>query len=134
MQRSENYKTLIFSEMSIEDQERIMELMVNNNVEFEQSQDGNYFATIRLIHRPCTMILILEKEFEASERTVRKHKSKSPERKKSPAEQKYYDEYGDGRYENKMRELENYDRPLTARARLTNTKPAPAPAKNRSPF
>lgn len=35
MQRSENYKTLIFSEMSIEDQERIMELMVNNNVEFE---------------------------------------------------------------------------------------------------
>ena len=52
MQRSENYKTLIFSEMSVEDQERIMELMVNNNVEFEQSQDGNYFATIRLIHRP----------------------------------------------------------------------------------
>ena len=54
MQRSENYKTLIFSEMSVEDQERIMELMVNNNVEFEQSQDGNYFATIRLEYRNIT--------------------------------------------------------------------------------
>ena len=63
-----------------------MELMVNNNVEFEQSHDGNYFATIRLIHRPCNMILISEKEFDVTERSTKKHKSKSPDRKRSPAE------------------------------------------------
>ena len=34
-----------------------------------------------------------------------------------------------------MRELENYDRPVTARARLTQNKPAaPAPKPTRSPF
>ena len=101
MQRSENYKTLIFSEMSVEDQERIMELMVNNNVEFEQSQDGNYFATIRLIHRSRRPPLLThtEREFDAGESASRHQrsakrtaKSKSPGgRKLSPTEQRYYD-------------------------------------------
>ncbi len=56
-----------------------MELMVNNNVEFEQSHDGNYFATIRLIHRPCKMMPHSEREFDTGEATRKKGKARSPD-------------------------------------------------------